>query len=63
MMLYKDTKAMVRSFGDDTDFFDIVIGILEGNALGLYMFTICQDYMLRTSRDLIKESGFTLKTT
>ena len=27
MMLYKDTKVMVLSFDDDTNFFDIVIWV------------------------------------
>ena len=28
MMLYKNTKAMVCSFDDDTNFFNIVAGVL-----------------------------------
>ena len=31
MMLYKNTKTMVRSTDVDTDFFDIVGGVLQGH--------------------------------
>ena len=29
---------MVHPFDDDTKFFDIVAGVLQGNALALYIF-------------------------
>ena len=60
-MLYKDTKAMVRSPDGDTDFFDIAAAVLQGDTLAPYIFIICLDYVLRTSLDTIKEEGFTLK--
>ena len=44
----------------ETDFFDIVAGMLQGDTLAPYLFIICFDYMLRTSIDLMKENGFTL---
>ena len=31
MMLYKNMKAIVRSPDGDTDFFDIVTGVLQGD--------------------------------
>ena len=55
MMLYKDTKAMVRSPDGDTDFFDIAAGVLQGDTLTPYIFVICLDYVLRTSLDTIKK--------
>ena len=58
MMRYKTTKVKVRSLDGDADSFDIVSAILQGNT---YQFIICLDYLLRTSRDLMKENGFTLK--
>ena len=58
-MLHKNTKAMVRSLGDTN--FDIVAGVLQGDTLAPYLFIICQDYVIQTSIDLIKENGFTLK--
>ena len=61
MMLYKNTKAMVRSPDGDANFFDIVAEILQSDTLALYMFTICLERELRTSTDLIKENGFILK--
>ena len=44
----------------DTDYFDIVAGVLKENTLAPYLFIICLDYVLRTSIDLIKENGFKL---
>ena len=62
MMLYKNTKAMILSPDSDTDFFDIVAGVLQGDILALYMSVICLDYVLRMSVDLIKENDFTAPT-
>ena len=45
----------------DTDFFDIVPGVLQGDVLASYLFMICLGHILRTSIVLIKENGFTLK--
>ena len=61
MMLFSNTKVKVRSLDGDTDFFDIVAGVLQGDTLAPYLFIICLDNVLRTSIDLIKENGFTLK--
>ena len=60
MILYRNTKVKVRSHDGDTDYFDIVAGILQGDTLGSYLFIICLDYVLRTSIDKIKENGFKL---
>ena len=60
MMLYRNTKVKVHSPDGDTDNFDIVAGVLQGNKLAPYLFIICLDYMLRTSIDKIKENGFKL---
>ena len=59
MMLYKNTK--VHSPDGDTDFFDIVVGVLQGNTLTPYLFIICLNYVLQTLIDLMKENGFTLE--
>ena len=45
----------------DTDFFDIVAGVLHGNTLAPYLFIICLDSVLQTVIDLMKENGFILK--
>ena len=55
MMLCKNTKVKVRSPDGDTDYFDMVAGVLQGN-----IFIICLDYRLRRSIDLKKENGFKL---
>ena len=59
-MLYRNTKVKVRSPDGDTDYFDIVAGVLQGDTLAPYLFIICLDYVLRTSIDKIKENGFKL---
>ena len=61
MMLYKNTKVKVCSPDGDTDSFNIVAGVLQGDTLASYLFIICLDYVLRMSIDLIKENGFTQK--
>ena len=60
MMLYKNTKVKVRSPDEDTDYFDVVVGVLQGDTLALYLFIICLDYVLRTSIDIMKDNGFKL---
>ena len=60
MMLYRNTKVKVRSPDGDTDYFDIVAGVLQGDTLTPYLFIICLDYLLRTSIDKIKENSIKL---
>ena len=60
MILYRNTKVKVRSPDGDTDYFDIVAGVLQGDTLAPYLFIICLDYVLRTSIDKIRENGFEL---
>ena len=60
MMLYKNPKVKVCSPDGDTDYFDIVAGVLQGDTLAPYLFIICLDYVLRTSIDLMKENSFKL---
>ena len=60
MILYKNTKVKIRSPDGDTDYFDIVAGVLQRDTLDPYLFIICLDYVLRTSIDKIKENGFEL---
>ena len=49
-----------RSPDGDTDYFDIVAGVLQGATLAPYLFIICLDYELRTSIDEIKKNDFKL---
>ena len=59
IMLYKSTNVKVRSPDGDTDY-DIVAGVLQEDTLASYQLMICQDNVLRTSIDLMKENGFKL---
>ena len=60
MMLYRNAKVKVRSPDGDTDYFDTVAGVLQGDTLAPYLFIICLEYVLRPSIDKIKENGFKL---
>ena len=60
-ILYRNTKVKVRSPDGDTEYFDIVAGVLHGDTLVPYLFIICLDYVLRTSIDKIKENGIELR--
>ena len=60
MMLYKNAKVKVRSPDRETDNFDIVAVVLQGDTLAAYFFIICLDYVLWTSIDKMKENCFKL---
>ena len=55
MMLYRNTKVKVHSSDGDTDYFNIVADVLQGDTLAPYLFIISLDYVLRTSIDIMKE--------
>ena len=59
-MLNKNMKVKVRSPDGDTDYFDIVAGMLKRGILAPYFFVIFLDYMLRHFIDIIKYNGFKL---
>ena len=59
-ILDRNTKVKVRSPEGDTEYFDIVAGVLQGDTLASYLFIICLDFVLRTSIDKIREDGFAL---
>ena len=59
-ILYRNTKVKVRSPDGDTEYFDIVTGVLQGDTLAPYLFIICLDYVLKTSIDKIRENSFEL---
>ena len=50
----------VHSPDGDTEYFDIVAGVLKEDTLAPYLFIICLDYVLRTSIDKIRENSFEL---
>ena len=60
MRLYGNTKVKLCFPDGDTDYFNIVAGVLQGDTLAPYLFIICLDYVLRTSINKMKENGFKL---
>ena len=46
-MLYTGTKAKVLSPAGETEFFEILAGVLQGDTLAPYIFTIMIDYTMR----------------
>ena len=57
---YRNTKVKVCSPDGDTEYFDIVAGVLQGDMLAPYLFIIYLDYVLRSSINKIRENGFEL---
>ena len=61
VMQYKNRKIKVRSPDWDTDYFDIVAGVLQGDTLASYLFTICLVYRFnkikRIHTDKIKKKN------
>ena len=53
-------KKKLRSPDGDTEYFDIVAGVLQVDTVAPYLFIICLDYVLRTYIDKMKENGFKL---
>ena len=60
MILNRNTKVNIHSPDGDTEYFNIVARVLQGDTLAPYLFIICLDYVLRTSIDKIKQNGFKL---
>ena len=60
MIMYKNTQAFVRSPDGDTEFFDIIAGVLQGDTLASYLFIIVLDYVLR-NLDQNKNLSFALR--
>ncbi len=52
MILYRNTKVKVRSPDGDTEYFDIIAGVLQGDTLAPYLFIICLDYVLMPNLSL-----------
>ena len=44
----------------ETEYFDIVAGVLQADMLAPYLFILCLDYVLRTLIDKIRQNGFEL---
>ena len=61
MMLYMNTRSMVRSPDGDTQFFEITTGTLQDDTIAPFLFIICLDYVLKSSIDCISNVGLQLK--
>ena len=60
--LYENTKSRVLSPDGETDWFDISAGVLQGDTLAPYLFTIVLDYVIRLALETRDEPlGFTVK--
>ena len=59
----KPQKQCLYPPNGDFNFFDIVTGVLQEDALTLYLFIIRLDYVLQTSLDLMKRNDLSLKKT
>ena len=55
MMLYKNTKPIVRSHDGGTAFFYVVPRFLQGGKLAPYLSVIRIDNVFQTSKDLKKK--------
>ena len=53
-------RNVILSPDGDTDYFDIVADVLQGDTLATYLFIICLDYVLRMSIDEMKDNSFKL---
>ena len=51
LMIFKNTRYMVRSPDGDTSFFDITTGVLHGYKLAPFICIICIHYILKKSVD------------
>ena len=49
IMLYRNMKVKAHSLDGDTDFFNIIAGVLQGDILAPYLFIICLDSILQMS--------------
>jgi len=59
--LYVSTKAKVISTDGDSEIFDILAGVLQGDTLAPFLFIIVLDYALRISVDLSNDKGIKIK--
>ena len=57
-VLYSNTCSSILTPDGETEPFDVVTGILQGDTLAPFLFIIVIDYIMRTSVDTINEKGF-----
>ena len=59
-LLYQNTRAKVLSPDGETDVFQILAGVLQGDTLTPYLFTIVLDYVMREATSKTTNPDFTL---
>lgn len=60
-IMYSNTQAVVLSPDGETDAFEILAGVLQGDTLAPYLFVIVLDYVMRTAIGEMGDSlGFTI---
>ena len=60
--MYSNTRAKVVSPDGETDLFDIIMGVLQGDTLAPFLFVIVLDYAMRKAIEGKEESyGFTIE--
>ena len=59
-MMYTNATAQVLSPDGDTEFFEILAGVLQGDTLAPYLFIIALDYAIRRAVGNENNLGFTL---
>ena len=58
--LYEGTRAKVLSADGETEYFEVLGGVLQGDTLAPYLFTFVIDYIMRMAIDGKEELGFIL---
>ena len=56
-------KTIVHGPSEDTDLFDMVTGVFDGDSIASYLSILCLEYAPQTSIDPTKENCFTLEKT
>ena len=56
-VLYTNTRSSIISPDGETESFDILSGILQGDTLAPFWFIIVIDYIMRIFVDTMKENG------
>ena len=59
-IMYTDTIAKVLSQDGESDFFEILAGVLQGDTPAPFLFIIVVDYVMRTAIDEHEHLGLTL---
>ena len=60
-IMYNDTVVAVRTPDGDTDFFPILVGVLQGDTLAPFLFIMMLDYTMRIVTQGYEKLGFTRK--